>query len=333
MPIARLTNVASFDSVLTEIRNFLNGVGGWTFNINLVGATKDSAAGGTDLVMTNGDVLVGMRSTTMSAGANKLYLFDGIPPFASGPPDSLNDNSGVTPTSSAYSSGSLLNARTTNNAYSGPFPTVTLFTDDPSTYCHVVIEVSSGKFRHLWFGNMEKYGTWTGGAYYCFQRWATGTTDIDNPSNNGSTVPMDGATQGSAGAEWTVHYVNGADKWVAATETTLNGVQRRQARGSVRGGFGQAFRSITETPFSGFIALVPIVCWAWRTSDTPDTIRPIGRIKDVAEVNMKNLVPGESYFIGADEWVVFPVATKGLPDARNDVENSGYYGYAYKVIP
>lgn len=333
MPIARLTNVASLDAVLGEIYTFLNATGDWTISLPPTLATKGALAGGRDLIMSNGDVLVGLRSTTGSAGLNRLYLFDGSGTYVSGPPDSLPGNSGWNLSGANYENASTPQARVFDEQFAGPFPTVTLFTDDPSTYCHVAIEVSAGRFRHLWFGNMLKYGTWTGGAYYATTYWDDAAASIDNPAATQHTTPMDGSVGDLNLRQWTARYSFGGSNWIAPTEATVNSVQRRQGRGSVRGGLGHAFRSVTETPFSGLVALQPITVWAWRLSDTPDSLRMIGRIPDVFEVNMQTLAPGESYFIGPDEYVVFPLATKRDPAERLDNENSGNYGYAYKVNP
>lgn len=334
MPIERLTNVADFDDLLGEIRTFLAATGDWTIHRDLLTPDEGVASGGRILVVSNGDVLAGLRSTTTGAGAGRIYLFDGIPPYVGTPNlDALPDNSGIVMTDGTYNSATTPAARVFSTTFAGPFPTAFLFSDDPSTYCHVVIEVTAGQYRHILFGNMHKFGTWTGGGYYASHRWETGTSDIDVPNRIFHSVPFDGASSAVQGAQWTVHYEGGGFQWIAPLEGTFNGVSRRRARGSVRGGFGNLFRSIQESAFSGLVALNPVTVWPVTTTDTPVTTRCAGRIPDVAEINLRNFSPGDSYFIGADEWVVFPVATKGLPSARLDVENSGYYGLAYLVRP
>lgn len=334
MPIERLTNVTDFDDLLGEIRTFLNATGDWTIHRDLLSPDEGAGAGGRILVVSNGDVLAGLRSTTSGPGAGRLYLFDGIPPYTGTPNlDALPGNSGVTMASGDYTTSTTANAKVFTNAFNGPFPTAFLFTDDPSTYCHVAIEVSAGKFRHIMFGNLHKFGTWTGGGYYGSHRWTTDAANIDLPSGNNHSVPFDGAQGAPDGGIWTLHYQGGGFTWVCPLQNTFNGVQRRRARGSVRGGFGNLFRSVQESAFSGFVALNPVTLWPVTTTDSPISTRCAGRVPDVAEINMRNFVPGESYFIGSDEWIVFPIATKGVPTDRLDVENSGYYGLAYLVRP
>lgn len=334
MPIERLTNVADFDDLLGEVRTFLAATGDWTIHRDLLTPDEGVAAGGRILVVSNGDVLAGLRSTTTGDGAGRLYLFDGVPPYSGTPNlDALPGNSGIVMTDAAYTGATVPSARVFTTTFAGPFPTAFLFSDDPSTYCHIVIEVTAGQYRHVLFGNLHKFGVWTGGGYYASHRWATDTSNVDLPSSPVHSIPFDGAASASQAAQWTVHYEGGGFQWISPSQGDLNGVSRRRAKGSVRGGFGNLFRSITESAFSGLVALNPVTVWPVTSTDTPVTTRCAGRVPDLAEVNMRNFSPGDSYFIGADEWIVFPVATKGLPAARLDVENSGYYGLAYLVRP
>lgn len=330
MATSFLTNVADFDSLLGSIRTFLN-TAGWTIHRDLLSPDNGAAAGGRILVASKDGALVGLRSTTSGAGANRLYLFDGIPPYTGTPNlDSLPGNSGITVSNGEYTTSGIGSGRCFETQFAGPFPTVKLFTNLSGTYCHIIIEVVAGRYRHIQFGNMQKFGTWTGGAYYSSQRWSQATV-IADPASAQHTVPFDGENIGLV--NWTVNYQGGGFTWISPGQSVVNSVSRRQGRGSVRGGFGNMYRSVQESAFSSLIALNPVTIWAITTTDTPQTARCIGRIPDVAEINMRNLQPGESYFIGADEWIVFPLAQKGLPSARLGVENSGYYGLAYLVRP
>lgn len=335
MPVSSLTNVASWDELLEEIRDFLSATGDWTIHKNLTAPPSGSgvAAGGRELVVSNGVCLAGLRSTTTGTGANRILLFDGIPAWSASDIDEMPNNSGQRASDANYTSASdITTLRRSDPAFAGPFPTAHLFTDDPSTYLHAVVEVSAGLFRHINFGNMRKFGTWTGGAYYGLTKWNQSNLQIDVPSSALHHTPFDSGSIGN-GAETTFYYNDGTTLWRAVSATTLNGVVRRQGQGSNRGGFGRVFRIPTETPFSGLIALQPVTFWSTTVADTPDTVRCMGQIKDIATVNIGNLEPGESYLIGSDEWMVFPMAAKHNPSDRNDVENSGYYGIGYLVKP
>jgi len=320
---SKLTNVANFDALLGEIRAFVNGAGGWTIHQDLITPDEGTAAGGRQLVVSKGDVLAGMRSTTTGNGANRFYLFDGIPPWSSSNLDSMPGNSGIRYSDAVITSTTQPAARHLQQ-FAGPFPTVHLFTDNPSTYVHVVVEITSGVYKHLLFGPLQKYGVWVGGGYYACTSWSTNVNFIDSPSSTTHHVPFDNVGLGEE--NWTVHYVNGSDNWITPTENVLNGVQRRMGRGSFRGGFGQSFANIPETSFSGFVGLAPVHVQAVRQSDTPDTTRLVGKVPDFRAVNIQNLFPGNSYFIGADEWVVFPLVAK---NGAVDQFNSGTAGCAY----
>lgn len=336
MPATRLTNVADWDTMLGYIRTALNSAGSWTFNQDLQPPDVAGAANGRILVATNSDCLVGLRSTQSGLGANRLYLFDGIPPY--GTPafstlDNLPGNSGLRVSAAQYVAAADV-GRVINPAFAGPFPSAFIFTNNPSTYCHVCVEVSAGRYRHVAFGNLAKSGTWTGGGYYASTFWdqTPGPSHvIDDPGSASHSVLFDSAPVTQPG--FTLHYENLGFHWVAPVQTTLNGADRRRCYGSVRGGFGQAFRNVAQTSFSGLTAVVPITLWPYTSTDSPPTTRSCGQVPDLFEINLRNFAPGASYYIGATEYVVFPLSQKGVTTDRLNAENSGNYGLAYKVIP
>lgn len=330
MPYQLLTNVADYDAVLGAIRDFLNATGDWTFHQDLVAGVIGSGAGGRQLVASCGDVLVGLRSTTTGAGANRLYLFDGVPPYASGTTDldNLNLNSGIRITGGTVTSASEPSERHLQQ-FAGPFPSLHLFTDDPSTYCNVALEVSAGIWKHLCFGNLLKFGTWTGGGYYAAHYWSLGVNDIDNAASSFHHPIFDNNSVGIERA-WTVHMDLGSTKWISATAGTTNSVVRDQGRASFRGGFGETFKNIRESQFSGFIPLAPVLVQHVKTADTPDTIRMIGQVPDIRMVNIANIAPGDTLTIGSDEYLCFPLNTKKDPATLDDNYNSGYAGIAYR---
>lgn len=338
MPMTALTNVADWDTALGYIRTAINSAGGWTLNQDLQPPDNGAAANGRILVATNGDCLFGLRSTQSGSGANRLYLFDGVPPY--GTPafttlDNLPNNSGLRVTNANYTAAADV-GRVAQPAFAGPFPTVKIFTNNPSTYCHVVIEVSAGRYRHLAFGNAIKFGTWTaGGGYYaltCWDQTGGGVHTIDNPGALGHCGLFDSA---NLSQNFTLHYEDGATayKWRTPFETTLNSVLRRQCYGSMRGGFGQAFRNRQASAWSGFVNLVPITIWPRTNTDSPATVRCAAQIPDLFEVNMRFLTVGQILTIGANDYYCFPLSQRGIPTDRFDVENSGYYGLAYRKIP
>lgn len=338
MTYQKVTNVANYDAMLGLLSTFIGGLTGWTITNNLGAATVDvagaSAANGRVLIAGKGDCLVGLRSTVSGPGANRLYLFDGVAPFASGNEGNLNGNSGL---GSLYIGSSVVNNGGVSSRglqqFVGPYPTLYLFSNATADYVHCVLEVQTGVFLHLHFGNLIHFGTWTGGGYYSCTVWNLGDNTQGNPisipGSNSHTAPFD--NQPTFVFDWTVHYEQGADHWIAPSgDTTQGGVIRRQGRGSVRGGFGRAFKNITESLFSGLIPLAPILIGKVQQADTPPTIRFIGEVPDFRMINMTNLAPADEFSIGSDTWKVFPLSSKN--GAVHSV-NSGVAGFAYKKIP
>jgi hypothetical protein len=340
MPYTNLTTVANVDALLGEIRTFLNATGDWGIHQDLISPTsgspdEGSAAGGRKLTVSNGDVLAGLRSTSSGAGANRLYLFDGIPsasPLGVGSYlDRLPGNSGIRATNAEYISSSTTGIRHWNNT-TGPFPNAYLFSNDPSTYCHVVLEVSAGIFHHMMFGNLQKFGSWTGGAYYGMSYWDQDSNRIDSPNSDFHTIPFDNGEPGDSLC-WTVHHESTASspiiRWLSPTGGDIGGVGRLSAGANARGGFPLPFHAIPQTPFSGVVGLAPIIIMSTNLADTPDTHALIGRVPDVRVVNLTHLAVAEEYVIGADTWKVFPHRAK---NGATDQDNSGVYGLAYRKL-
>lgn len=339
---SNITSLASMDAVLGAIATFIGGVTNWTIHANCTAATIDTvginAATGRVLIASNGVALVGLRSTVSGPGANFLYLFDGQGPYSSGIEGSLNGESGA---GSLYTNSSVININGCGvkgfQQLIGPFPNLYMFSNSAGDYIHIVLEWSTGKFRHMTFGNLTKFGTWPGGggSYYCGSVWTQsglGTTQgvfISFPNSTSSTVPFDNAATGLGnGWCWTVNYSNGTDSWIANENDTIVGaVQRRKAVGSTRGGFGHMFKDIQESLYTGLIPLAPIMVGAVNQANTPDTVAWIGQVPDMRLVNVTHLAPAQEFSIGSDTWKCFPMAAKnGLAGQ----ENSGAAGFAYK---
>jgi len=342
MAYTNLTNVADYDTLLGSLRTFLN-TAGWTLRHDLttpIAGSPGEGSTGRKLTVQKGDCLAGLRSVT-TTNANRLFLFDGIPESASPLPslasvqaDHLNSNSGIRVTNAQYNQLNEFTSARYLQIQAGPFPNVYFFTDSPSTYCHVVVEVTDGVYSHMMFGNLQKYGTWTGGGYYACSRWGTDVVSIDSPTSTTHVVPFGTTATGSVGSEWTLHYESPGSpntKWVSGNITayTHGSVKRAGGRANARGGFPEPFRNLGQTPFSGVIALSPATLLVTNLT-TPTSYTILGRVPDLRLVNITELVPAEEYILGADTWKVFPYRAK---NGGTDLPNSGVYGFAYKKIP
>jgi hypothetical protein len=377
-----VTNVTNYDAVLGYIKSFIDAVnsavgggGAWAYGTTLGSPTIDTAgpsvAGGRVLTVygvgaNNKDVAFGMRSTVSGPGNNCLYLFDGIgnggsPPAQIATEYNITGNSGGAYfgySTSGYSNanvvaGPLGAIRGFQQGFVGPYPSLWMFSNAAGDYLHFVLEIATGKYRHMHIGALTQFGTWpyTGGGYYAGMYWNQGGLGgtgfpISTPSSTQHMPPWDNNGSFADGCEWTVHYedpnttdntaIGYNSNWVSPTVTDYNptgtntNAYRRSARSSVRGGFNRMMKNISESLFSGLVPLAPIVIGAVRNSDSPTTLRWIGQIPDVRMINMTNLTDGQVFSIGSDTWQVFSMASK---NGSTGQENSAVAGYAYKQIP
>lgn len=341
MSYSNVTSLANMDAVLGSITTFL-GTCGWTIQTSAGSPAVDGTSGqalGRVTIAAKGDCLVTLRSTTGGLGVNRLYLLGAYGAYTSGSDGSLPTNDGIN-TSNGYTNGAgstlVANGGATIRGFqqqAGPFPNLYLFSDAGGNYIHIVLEVFAGVFRHMHFGNLVKFGTWTGGAYFAGMVWSQssgGSNPISNPADNGHDVPFDNKTN-AGNNSWTVHYEHSTDKWIGNhTDGLFGAVQRREARGSVRGGFPVMFKNQKESLFSGLIPLGPIIIGAVRETDSPVTTRWIGKVPHLRQINMTNLVAAQEFSIGADTWKVFPMCSLNTVVGQN---SSKVAGFAYKKIP
>lgn len=339
MAYSNVTALANMDAVLSSLTTFLNSLTGWSLHTNLGSPSVGAGAGGHVTVASNGTTMVGLRSTTTGTSANMLMLFSGLGAYASGIEGSLNGDDGQGPsyTNTTATNGTIFRGF---QALVGPFPNLYMFSNAAGDYCHVVLEWSAGKFRHMAFGKVIQFGTWPGGngSYFAGSYWSqsglgnSGSSQIINqPQSANHALPFDNhVCTTSTLVDWSLNYNNGTDSWIGPTEALYNGVvQRRQGRGSVRGGSGRMYKNIQESLYTGLIPLGPIVLGAVKLSDTPTTVRSVGQVPDMRTVNLDHLTPAQEFAIGSDTWKVFPLSSKGQ---TNGQESSNFAGLAYKKI-
>lgn len=335
MAYSNVTALANMDAVLNSLTTFLSGLTGWTMQTSMATPSVGATSGGHDTIASNGTTMVGLRSTTNGPGANKLMLFSGLGAYSSGIEGSLNgdDGSGASYTTTNVNNGTIFRGF---QSLIGPFPNLYMFSNAAGDYCHVVLEWSAGKFRHMAFGKVIKFGTWPGGngSYFAGSFWnqqGLGSNgSINQPTDANHALPFDNhVCNTSALLDWTLNYSNGTDSWIGPNEGLFGTVQHRQGRGSMRGGANRVFKNIQESLFTGLIPLAPIVLGAVKLSDTPTTVRIVGQVPDMRMVNINHLTPAQEFSIGSDTWKVFPFASKGTTLGQ---ESSAFAGIAYKKI-
>lgn len=239
-----------------------------------------------------------------------------------------------------YSSGSAYNAQPGTsgqaavNRLSGPFTKYYFFEGDD--YCHIVIEVSAGVFRHIHIGTVEKACTFTGGHYFMTTQIYVSTTSPSDPTNANHNFPWETRTNTTLGENYV--YANAGDgaRWfenyTGATQGTRIGsgiIDSSAASASAieRRGLASFLFKRTPNVSNGITPLVPIFLQLEMASGLWCIL---GQAKDLRFVSLANYAAGETITIGSDEWLVFPYTARSETTGGSTSELSGYYGFAYK---
>lgn len=213
------------------------------------------------------------------------------------------------------------------------------FFSDGSTYVHAVAETVANEFEHFVFGEMDKAGSYTGGNYIDGTYWQQGASTVADEDDVAHSVCFD-SLNGTAARVGMV-YVSGP------AGETFNGWRRLAGSSNgaqIVGDEGQIIGSVRNKqpfwPFIGFSTpndfndaspLFPIHLFLVRSSDL---ISPLGTVKDVRYLNIQNFTPKDTITLGSDTYQLFPITTKRSPtETATTAHNSGWQGYAYKIIP
>jgi len=272
-----------------------------------------------------------------SSPTTDLAIYQSLGYTAATDPHNQTDDSGNGATSVPITTGRRVNFQS-----AGSYTAYHFFAGEGSNpYIYVVVEVSSGIFRHFGAGNLKKFGTWTGGEFVYGHVWSQSVSNIDNPTVSAHSFLLDtlysGITDGA-----TLH-AEGLDsqgvneKWLqfgnraAPAGTDRAGEDRQVVCGGARGGFWGYYLSwIRYSAPNAFKPLVSIPVVEFDQNAAPDTWIWMGEMEDVAIVNMHGFTDGQEITVGGDTWKVFPwVRHRYLQD---DAEESWKAGIAYKKV-
>lgn len=249
--------------------------------------------------------------------------------------DAMPDDSG----NGSSSSGT---GRRVNFESAGPWTAYHFFCEDGASgdpmYIHVVVEVSSGVFRHFGFGTIEKVNDWVGGEYAYGHLWGQSVSQIDNPaSTSGHTLMLDAITTQNADCA-TMHIegvdtMTGSQKWGVFTSATLGVDDAGEARVRLLGGgrnglYLYQMRHIHNSNLNAYVPIIPIPVVYVDTTPSPDTWCWLGQMSNVGVVNMHNMSAGDEFTLGGETWKVFPWVRKQF--LQDDTEESWNAGYAYR---
>jgi hypothetical protein len=251
------------------------------------------------------------------------------------------------------------------NSVTGNFHLLTNFPTDPfdnywffesDYYAHAVVEWSTGHYRHFGMGQLNKIGKWFGGEYYYGGFWDQSNAQIDSIISSAHHVGLSHNNLGSAGSAILYGKLLGGGPFpdVAGRQSpesawhcgvtsgdTGSGVGTdgdSRDRGGImvncaRSGYHYYLMGLGLVPFNQYRPMHPITVYTYYSGSNPDNCNPIGVQPDVRAISLEgSLEGGDEFTVGADTWVAFPCSRKQNIKTTDDVEQSGYLGYAYKKV-
>jgi hypothetical protein len=192
--------------------------------------------------------------------------------------------------------------------FEGPHSGYWFFENDSNpAYCHVVVEVDAGRFRHFGFGELDKIGAWTGGEYCYGHFWSQSISVIDAPASASHDFGMDvyNVTSVLYGATMRIDGYPGepdaATVWGRCASGNGNGAGNDRAgnpRYQCAGGFRytREFQHLHAFELSLLNAFKPMATLPMEVLNfvgAPDQVRRVGYQDDVRMVNIANLDPGQ----------------------------------------
>ncbi len=233
----------------------------------------------------------------------------------------------------------------------GPFTAYHFFAYTNPHVIHVVLEFTPGLYRHFGFGQIDKVGTWTGGAWCAghlwneagnpaFSAWAT-------PNHNGHTVLMDGAMypgttyfgthNNNAGGTLYCESLPGQDassKWGHSLDydtnddkilNDRNGNPRVRISGGCRKGVALSqFGFVLPDLSNGFIPIIPHEVFYMDGDGGDDGWYYLGRMHNIGHIHLHGIDPAQELTVGSDTWIAFPMVRKSNVGGLNqESENAG----------
>lgn len=216
----------------------------------------------------------------------------------------------------------------------GAFPAYYLFSDTAGSYVHCVVEHTAGIFKHLVFGELERFGSYAGG-HYCDGVSFSDLSGAHQSANNTAHQYLFGDGRVNAGASTNfgaVALAADGQHWRRLAnpdfDSTLN------AMGCCRAGlYGDLVPAAQPNFYNLAMPLLPIYVLTERVTGTVGDLAPLGLPRDLRFCWIEHYSPGQEITLGPDTWKLFPVARRtAVQSASDGLDNSWYYGYAYRKI-
>lgn len=225
------------------------------------------------------------------------------------------------------------------NGMSGPYVAYHFMTgaERGADYLYVIVEVTSGIFKHAGVGKLISLGALTTGmfAFGCRWSYSTASNVISNATYRDHAWPFDSVENGLRAGPGTQVRADSDGVTPRWYDSAGNGTYGNRFGGGVRSpgtstagtqrGTVYAPAAAGASGVTGRTLLIPAWLYGERTSNLSS---PLGFPPHLRWVSLDYLNPGDILTLGSDQWKVFPVIRK---NGGTGQVNSGTYGYAYKV--
>lgn len=304
----------SVNDLLTKIATFASAQG-WTINYN---GARTSGTGNAVQLSKNG------YSFTFYSDTATLTGVDPKPWIGCYAHDAYSAGNGTENQANGSS-------KSYTNNMAGPFVAYHFFAGD--TYFYVIVEVSTGVFKHLGIGVLTKFGTVTTGQfiyavnwYYNYNSGANGYLSLATDLYH--RYAFDEAESGNGNAPYGTQFRADNDsttpKWCSpfgrATAWTFWGGVRSNGQN-----LNQSLMAQTNNP-SAYTQRTTFQQCLLASSRTGGFRSICGYPPNVRYANMTNFTAGDVVTFGAEQWKLFPVIRK---NGAAGEPNSGVYGYAF----
>lgn len=195
-------------------------------------------------------------------------------------------------------------------------------------YVYAVIEVTPGYYKHLHFGILEKFGTYTGGWFVMAtaQDYVTSGANLTNDFYSGHCIPWccSGKSSAANGRNQIRADINGAsNKWFDMYQsTTIANRAISGVYGALAVNIGQNLLANSPNALNGLTLFTPCMILAGNSNSL---YNPLGYGPDIRAVRMDNLTAGQTVTIAGVNWVVFPIYNKPAGGGAS-------YGYAIRKV-
>ena len=207
----------------------------------------------------------------------------------------------------------------------------------PVPWFAIVIQFGANNFRHMYIGNMEKLGNYTGGEVIssCSGPTVVNPGDVTYLSNRylfaarngeGTDTTRGGVLLSHADSSTDFRAFDGPD-----TIQALSGFTQGQVIGGFGDGVNDGYLARGRSPFSGVNPLIPINLYAPIPLVGDTSFRPIGHPAGVRMVHMQDLAVGARVEIAGEYWRCYPAISRDLETVypSGGKQTSYMIGYAY----